>query len=85
MKKFKRSFHFINRSMAGTENVKIAIYLALISTSGILSINSFDVIFDIADLLMFVVSSINILAMLSYIKTYRGIMKEEDLQCLKST
>jgi Na+/alanine symporter len=78
------SFHFMNRSMAGTENVKIAIYLALISTSGILSINSFDVIFDIADLLMFVVSAINILAMLSYIKTYRGITKEEDLQCLKS-
>jgi len=79
------SFHFINRSMMLTENRKIALYITLISTSGFLSINSFDVIFDIADLLMFVVSSINVLAMLSYVRNYRGIMKEEDLQCLKST
>lgn len=69
------SFHFINVSMRLSDNKKIAFYIFLITSSGILSISNFDVIFDISDLLMFVASSLNIIAMFTFalkdIKKYR--------------
>ncbi|MCY6369266.1 alanine:cation symporter family protein [Clostridium ganghwense] len=69
------AFHFLNRTMHISQNKRIIFYISLITLSGILSVSNFDVIFDAADLLMFIVASINILAMfifvIKYIKNFK--------------
>ncbi|KYH34569.1 hypothetical protein CLTEP_14970 [Clostridium tepidiprofundi DSM 19306] len=60
------SFHFLNRTMSLSENRRILFYISLITLSGILSISNFDTIFEVVNLLMFIVSFINILAMLIF-------------------
>ncbi|EOD00975.1 alanine:cation symporter family protein [Caldisalinibacter kiritimatiensis] len=57
------SFHFINTSIGISENKRIVFYICLITASGLLSVSNFDVIFDAVDLLMFIVASINIIAL----------------------
>lgn len=57
------SFHFANVSLHFNENGRIAFYMFLISVSGLLSVSNFDVIFDITDLLMFIVGGIMVMAM----------------------
>ncbi|WP_242972923.1 alanine:cation symporter family protein [Anaeromicrobium sediminis] len=61
------SFHFLNRTMHIGENEKIIFYISLITLSGVLSISNFDIIFDAADLLMFIVGSINLMAMFIFV------------------
>lgn len=61
------SFHFLNKSMHISENKRIVFYITLITLSGLLSISNFDVIFDAADLLMFIVSFLNIMAMFIFV------------------
>lgn len=61
------SFHFLNMTMHIGENKKIIFYISLITLSGILSISNFDVIFDAADLLMFIVGLVNIMAMFIFV------------------
>nr|WP_279222082.1 alanine:cation symporter family protein [Clostridium rectalis] len=61
------SFHFLNTTISISENRRIAFYIVLISLSGLLSISNFDVIFDAADLLMFIVASINMSAIFIFI------------------
>jgi len=61
------SFHFLNVTMNISENKKIIFYISLITLSGILSISNFDVIFDAADLLMFIVGSLNIMAIFIFV------------------
>ncbi|MFD3156952.1 alanine:cation symporter family protein [Haloimpatiens sp. FM7330] len=69
------SFHYLNTTMHISQNKRITFYICLITLSGILSVSNFDVIFDAADLLMFIVASINIFAMfifvIKYIKNYK--------------
>ncbi|WP_242866761.1 alanine:cation symporter family protein [Abyssisolibacter fermentans] len=67
------SFHFINTTMQISENKRILFYIILISLSGMFSISNFNVIFDASDLLMFIVSSINIIAMFMF--TIKNIKK----------
>lgn len=64
------SFHFLNITINASENKRILFYLSLITLSGILSIANFDVIFDASDLLMFIVASINILAMVIFVSKH---------------
>lgn len=61
------SFHFLNITIDIRENKRILFYITLITLSGLLSISNFEVIFDASDLLMFVVASINILAMVIFV------------------
>ena len=76
------SYHFLNKSMDITENRKILFYIVMITLSGIFSITNFDIIFDAADLLMFIVGSINIVAMAKFatkdIDKYKYKLEWED-------
>ncbi|WDV44804.1 alanine:cation symporter family protein [Clostridiaceae bacterium M8S5] len=67
------SFHFVNKTINIKENKRIVLYITLISLSGMLSITDFNMIFDASDLLMFIVGSLNILAMLMF--TIKNIKK----------
>ncbi|QXM07355.1 alanine:cation symporter family protein [Crassaminicella indica] len=64
------AFHFLNKTMYISQNKRILFYITLITLSGILSISNFDVIFDAADLLMFIVASLNVIAMLIFVMKY---------------
>ena len=61
------SFHFLNSTLKIKERHRIYTYLILIFTSGILSVFHFDVVFEITNLLMFIVGSINIISLASFI------------------
>ena len=61
------SFHFLNRTIRSSDNSKIVFYLILISISGLLSVSNFSFIFDVVDLLMFVVGSTVILGLYRFI------------------
>ncbi|WDV45749.1 alanine:cation symporter family protein [Clostridiaceae bacterium M8S5] len=67
------SFHFINKTIKLNENNRILLYLSLISLSGLLSVTHFNMIFDITDLLMFIVGTLNITAM--FVFTIKNIKK----------
>jgi hypothetical protein len=56
------SFHYVNTSLNLNINARIAVYLALITASGCLSVANFGVIFDASNLLMFVVGGLNLIA-----------------------
>ena len=60
------SFHFLNKSLNITTNQKITLYLSLISISGLLSVSHFDFIFEVADLLIFMVGIITILSLFQF-------------------
>ena len=60
------SFHFLNTTMRISDNKKIVFYLSLITLSGVISISHFNIIFDVVDLLMFVVGLIMIFAMFNF-------------------
>jgi Na+/alanine symporter len=61
------SFHFVNVSLHCSERRRSFIYLLLITTSGLISVANFDIIFDIVDLLMFIVSTIMIISLLKFL------------------
>jgi hypothetical protein len=61
------SFHYVNTSLKISENGRIIVYLLLLSASGSLSVTHFDIIFEASNLLMFIVGSINLLAMAFFI------------------
>ncbi len=71
------SFHFLNKSVYLSKNGKIILYLLFISISGILSISHFNVIFDIVDLLMFVVGLILITSLFQFCRKKNTLLAEK--------
>lgn len=63
------SFHYVNKSLNLQLNARIAVYLMLITVSGCLSVANFGVIFDLSNLLMFVVGSLNLIAISRFLST----------------
>lgn len=58
------SFFFLSQLFKdANENKRIASYIVLIFTAGTLAVFGFDIIFDIVDILLFVVSGLNVLAL----------------------
>ncbi|MGF1822731.1 alanine:cation symporter family protein [Vibrio splendidus] len=62
------SFHYVNTSLNLSPNARIATYLALITASGCLSVANFGVIFDVSNLLMFVVGAVNLISISCYLR-----------------
>ena len=61
------SFHFVNVSLHCSEKRRSLVYMLLITTSGLISVANFDIIFDIVDMLMFIVSTIMIISLLKFL------------------
>ncbi len=57
------SYYFVDILMKYTQNQKIALYMTLIFVSGTLAVFGFSIIFDLIDLLMFLVTGLNVLAL----------------------
>ncbi len=57
------SFYFVDLLMTYTENQKIALYMALIFIAGTLAVFGFSIVFELIDLLMFVVTGLNVVAL----------------------
>ncbi len=57
------SYYFVDILMKYTQNQKIALYMVLIFVSGTLAVFGFSIIFDLIDLLMFLVTGLNVLAL----------------------
>ncbi len=57
------SYYFVDILMKYTQNQKIALYMSLIFVSGTLAVFGFSIIFDLIDLLMFLVTGLNVLAL----------------------
>lgn len=68
------SYHFVSKTLKLSDNQKIIVYLGLVSASGVLSISNFDIIFEAADLLMFIVGTINILSMFKFTIKYKNLL-----------
>ncbi len=60
------SFYFVDLLMTYTENQKIALYMSLIFVAGTLAVFGFAIIFELIDLLMFVVTGLNVFALLCF-------------------
>ncbi len=60
------SYYFIDILLDINVNIKIAIWLSLILLAGTLAIFGFAIIFDAIDMLMFIVSGINVVAILIF-------------------
>lgn len=57
------SYYFLNVLFHNKENTNIAIYLAAITTAGTLAVFGFNIVFDVVDLLLFVVCGLNVAAL----------------------
>lgn len=64
------SFYFVDVLMKYSANKKIAIYMSLIFVAGTLAVFGFSVIFELIDLLMFVVTGLNVCALLVFTRKY---------------
>lgn len=75
------SYFYLGQLFNSSETRNIGIYLGIITVAGTLAVFGFNIIFDIVDLLLFVVASLNMLALGSFVRTrwtdYRIIEKEE--------
>jgi hypothetical protein len=60
------SYYFLSVLLDTHENINIAIYIGLISIAGTLAVFGFEIVFDVVDLLLFVVSGINVLALVAF-------------------
>lgn len=71
-----------------SENKNIVIYILLLITAGTLATFGFDIVFDMVDLLIFLVTVINVLALVIFVskgwKNYRIDAKNENLQSRKA-
>lgn len=69
------SYYFLNILLDFSENTNIAIYISLIFLAGTIAIFGGNLIFEAVDLLLFVVTAINVLALLmfgyKYYKEYK--------------
>lgn len=57
------SYYFVDILMDYTQNQKIALYMVLIFVAGTLAVFGFSIIFELIDLLMFLVTGLNVLAL----------------------
>lgn len=75
------SYYFLSVLLHTHENVNIAIYVGLITVAGTLAVFGFGIVFDVVDLLLFVVSGINVAAMTVFVrgrwKTYKLVEASE--------
>jgi hypothetical protein len=62
------SYFYLGQLFNNSENQNIKIYLGIITIAGTLAIFGFNIIFDIVDLLLFVVASLNMLALSVFIR-----------------
>jgi Na+/alanine symporter len=62
------SYHFLNTTLQKSAKTKRVIYALLITTSALMCILNFDIIFEVVDIFMFLISSILLVAMLFYVK-----------------
>lgn len=60
------SYYFLNVLFDNGENKNIAIYLVAIVTAGTLAVFGFNIVFDVVDLLLFVVCLINMAALILF-------------------
>ncbi|QZT36896.1 hypothetical protein K5X82_16915 [Halosquirtibacter xylanolyticus] len=67
------SYFFFSHLFGGLNtNLLIVLYLIMISLAGTLAVFGFDLIFDVVDILLFLVSGINVLALVIYIHNLGG-------------
>lgn len=67
------SFFFLTQLFTGMkENAQIVLYFLLITTAGTLAVFGFDIIFDVVDILLFLVSGLNVLALTIFITKYKS-------------
>ena len=57
------SYYFLATLFNGKENTNIAIYIFAIFAAGTLAVFGFNIVFDVVDLLLFVVCAINMAAL----------------------
>lgn len=57
------SYFYLGQLFDNSESLNIGIYLGIITAAGTLAVFGFNIIFDIVDLLLFVVASLNMLAL----------------------
>lgn len=57
------SFYFVDLLMNMSQNKKIALYMTLIFVAGTLAVFGFSIIFELIDLLMFLVTGLNVAAL----------------------
>lgn len=66
------SYYFLSQLYNNSENKNIAIYICIEIIAGTLAVFGFNIVFDAVDLLLFVVSGINIVALAVFVtKGYR--------------
>ncbi|MCG8483992.1 MAG: hypothetical protein MJA31_11830 [Clostridia bacterium] len=61
-------YYYLKVVLGTAENVNIAIYIGLISIAGTLATFGFGIVFDVVDLLLFVVTGINVAALVVFAK-----------------
>ncbi len=67
------SYYFLSQLYNNKENTNIAIYIAIEIIAGTLAVFGFNIVFDAVDLLLFVVSGINIVALAVFVtKGYKN-------------
>lgn len=64
------SYYFVDLLMEYTQNQKIALYMVLIFIAGTLAVFGFSIVFEMIDLLMFLVTGLNVFALLIFTKKY---------------
>ena len=72
------SYYFLSQLYNNSENKNIAIYIAIEIIAGTLAVFGFNIVFDAVDLLLFVVSGINIVALAVFVtKGYKKYIIKE--------
>ena len=72
------SYYFLSQLYNNSENKNIAIYIAIEIIAGTLAVFGFNIVFDAVDLLLFVVSGINIMALAVFVtKGYKKYIIKE--------
>ncbi|WOO87905.1 alanine:cation symporter family protein [Mollicutes bacterium LVI A0039] len=64
------SYYFVDLLMVYTQNQKIALYMVLIFVAGTLAVFGFSIVFDVIDLLMFVVTGLNVVALFIFTRKH---------------
>lgn len=75
------SYYFLTQLYNNSENKNIAIYIAIEIIAGTLAVFGFNIVFDAVDLLLFVVSGINIVALAVFVTNgyKKHILKNKDI------
>lgn len=63
------SYFYLGQLFSNSETKNIAIYLGIITVAGTLAVFGFNIIFDVVDLLLFVVAGLNMIALAVFVKS----------------